>query len=234
MKKAIVVGFLLFAVIIAGSILSGVLKSEKQPVEHQELVALGDSLTRGVGDQGQGYADNLENLLTEDQHHTVTVHNYGIPGQQSDGLLEQIKDESIRKRIKKAEYVIIFIGTNDLIESNGGDLTELNLSAIERGQKDYESNIKEILSIIRSENQNVPILMLGLYNPYPDIEELNEIVKDWNRTTVKVTSEEEQLKFISTNGLFEEKSTEYFSDKLHPNDKGYKLITKKIVEEYNF
>ncbi|KIL47960.1 DUF459 domain-containing protein [Jeotgalibacillus campisalis] len=234
MKKAIVVGFILFMLIIAGAVLAGGLKNEEQPIEHKEMVALGDSLTRGVGDQGQGYSDNLENLLTKNQHQTVTVHNYGIPGQQSDGLLEQIKDENIRERINKAEYVIMFIGTNDLIEGNGGDLTDLDLPAIERSKNDYESNIKEILSIIRDENQTVPILMLGLYNPYPDMEELNEIVQDWNRTTVQVIDKKEKIKFISTIGLFEEKSTEYFSDKLHPNHKGYMLITEKIVEEYDF
>ncbi|PPA71176.1 GDSL-type esterase/lipase family protein [Jeotgalibacillus proteolyticus] len=235
MKKSVIIGLVIFALILTAAFVSGVSKEEEDPVEHKEMVALGDSLTRGVGDSGEGYADNLQTLLSEDQHHTVTVYNYGIPGQQSDGLLNQLNtDSELIEKISEAEYVMIFIGTNDLIQSNGGDLEPIQEDLIAKGKQDYSNNIKEILGIIRKNNSEAPVLMLGLFNPYPDSKEVNDVVTDWNETTWNLIKEDEGVKLISTNGLFEEKSEEYFDDALHPNDKGYNLITEEIVKEYDF
>ncbi|TDL34833.1 hypothetical protein E2R51_03680 [Jeotgalibacillus sp. S-D1] len=237
MKKTIITGLLIFVFIIGITIAIGFSKekeSKDKAVKHEELVALGDSLTHGVGDAGAGYAGNLQKALTENQHNTVTVHNFGIPGQQSDGLLDQLKGEDIRERINKADYIILFIGTNDLVKTNGGDLSRIYEDRIEVGKEDYTRNLKDILAIIRKENDDAPVLLLGLFNPYPSSEEIEEVVNDWNSTSKEIVSHDKRVKYIPTNGLFKEKSKTYFSDALHPNSEGYELITKKIIEEYDF
>ena len=236
MLKKLLLGLIPFIIIIIVAIMIMSNQQKEEAVnKHEELVALGDSLTHGVGDEsGEGYTDNLQKVLTDNQHDTVTVHNYGIPGQQTDGLLAQIQDSDVRERINNADYLIIFIGTNDLIKHNGGDLTEINEERILEGKKDYTNNLEDILSIIREENADVPVLFLGLFNPYPDSDEMEEVVTNWNKNTQDVIGEDERTKFISTNDLFKEKSTEYFSDELHPNEHGYDLITQKILSEYDF
>jgi lysophospholipase L1-like esterase len=41
--------------------------------------------------------------------------------------------------------------------------------------------------------------------------------------------------FIPINDLFKDKKkTKYFSDKLHPNEKGYQLIANRVLESYDF
>ncbi|WP_431800945.1 GDSL-type esterase/lipase family protein [Halobacillus andaensis] len=203
--------------------------------ETEKMVALGDSLTYGIGDQsGHGFVEDLEQLLKDNKDASVQVENYGIPDQQTDGLLKQVKQTNIKSDLNHADYFILFIGTNDLIESNGGDLTSINEEKIESGKKDYENNLSEILNIIRNENKDAPILFLGLYNPYPDSQEIEEEVTDWNQKSQSIVDNYRRIKFISTNDLFKEKSEEYFSDALHPNKKGYDLITEKIVKEYDF
>ncbi|MCM3791552.1 GDSL-type esterase/lipase family protein [Domibacillus indicus] len=207
----------------------------ESPSAGEELVALGDSLTYGVGDQaGQGYTDKLEKVLNKQNKVPLTVYNYGIPGQQTDGLLQQLRKADVRKTLSNAEYFTIFIGTNDLIESNGGDLNPLYKDRIQWAEKDYRNNLHRILSIIQKENPDAPVLFLGLYNPYPDSEEIEAVITEWNKLSQDVVSQYPHVKFIATNGLLKEKSTDYFSDELHPNSKGYELITKKIIEEYNF
>ncbi|MFG6150063.1 DUF459 domain-containing protein [Halobacillus sp. B23F22_1] len=203
--------------------------------ETEKMIALGDSLTYGIGDEsGHGYVENLENLLKENKDADIKVENYGIPDQQTDGLLKQVNQTDVKSDLGNADYFILFIGTNDLIESNGGDLAEINEGKIEAGKSDYEQNLEKILGIIREENEDAPILFLGLYNPYPDSKEIEEEVVEWNDKSQSIVNNFERIKFISTNDLFKEKSTEYFSDALHPNKKGYDLITEKIVEEYDF
>lgn len=57
----------------------------------KQIIALGDSLTYGYGDRsGEGYVDNLQWLFNKHYKGKVTVQNHGIPGQKSDGLLQQI------------------------------------------------------------------------------------------------------------------------------------------------
>ncbi|WP_404407149.1 GDSL-type esterase/lipase family protein [Jeotgalibacillus malaysiensis] len=205
------------------------------PERGEELVALGDSLTYGIGDHsGAGYAENLEEVVNKHRDEPLTVYNYGIPGQQTDGLLAQLEDEEVKATLKNAEYFTVFIGTNDLIKTNGGDLNPLYDDRIQTGKEDYENNLEEILSIIREENPEAPILFLGLFNPYPENEEIQQIINDWNDLSKSMVEEYPRVKFIATDGILKEKSTEYFSDALHPNKKGYELITKRMIEEYDF
>ncbi len=236
MKKILV--YIIGSVIIISTIAGIVAVNQKQEAKtrkHEEVVALGDSLTYGVGDHtGNGYVSNLQLILSQNQEGAVTVHNYGIPGQQSDGLLYQIKNTQVKNNLDDADYFIIFIGTNDVLKSNGHNLLPIYEKRMEVGKADYRNNIRKILSIIRDKNPDAPILFLGLYNPFPDSVQIEKVIEEWNMTSYEIVNEYPRVKFISTNELFQEKSTEYFSDSLHPNKKGYDLITKKIVNEYNF
>ncbi|TYS55908.1 hypothetical protein FZC74_17775 [Sutcliffiella horikoshii] len=230
------------ALILAALIGAGFYSGYQENTETNEndnppknMVTLGDSLTYGVGDNsGEGYVENLEKLIQDEKSANVRVKNYGIPGQKSDGVVKQVKLTNIQKDIRNADYIILFIGTNDLIQSNGGDLKGINEEKIKEGAVEYEKNIEEILKTVRQENKDVPILFLGLYNSYPDSAEHENIIVEWNENSQRIVDDYKRIKFISTNDLFKEKSKEYFSDSLHPNKKGYDLITKKIIDEFDF
>ncbi len=199
------------------------------------FVALGDSLTHGVGDQqGSGYVGDLQYLLKENQQQEVTVENHGIPGQQSDGLLAQLGQPEVLNDVEEADYITVFIGMNDLVKSNGKDLNPIREDRLEIGKEDYERNLQRIFKIIREKNPDARILFLGLYNPYPSSEKIQHVIDEWNRSSKEIVKQHDHMKFISTDNLFEEKSQKYFSDTLHPNKAGYKLITKRIVKEYDF
>ncbi|GGF26541.1 hypothetical protein GCM10010954_26990 [Halobacillus andaensis] len=236
MKKTLVYTASFIVIIIIGvGLVSWNQSKNASSDETEKMIALGDSLTYGIGDEsGHGYVENMEKLLKENKEADIKVENYGIPDQQTDGLLKQVNQTDVKSDLGNADYFILFIGTNDLIESNGGDLTEINEEKIEVGKADYEQNLEEIIEVIRGENEDAPILFLGLYNPYPDSEEIEEEVVEWNDNSQTIVDDYDRIKFISTNDLFKEKSSEYFSDALHPNKKGYDLITEKIVEEYDF
>lgn len=223
--------------IIIATILLGVFgfQSSMSTQNEEQITALGDSLTYGVGDEsGKGYVENLQQYL--DRHHNgrVTVDNFAIPGQQSDGLLGQMNEASVLKSVENADYILLFIGTNDMIKSNGGDLSPLHEKALAKGKEDYEGNITEILDMIREKNPNAPILFLGLYNPYPDQKEIGALVKNWNETSKELIRPYDHIQFVQTNDLFEEKSTRYFSDEVHLNEEGYEKLTKRVIRAYDF
>ncbi|ESU31636.1 hypothetical protein G3A_15590 [Bacillus sp. 17376] len=200
------------------------------------VVAFGDSLTYGYGDQkGSGYIDTLQTKLNYQNKKDYNFDNEAIYGLESSGILTQLSDVSIRGKLDEADYFILFIGTNDLINSNGGNLKNLKHREIEKGQRDYLQNLRAILNILNDNNENTPIFLLGLYNPYPDNAAIEAIIKDWNKEIIKAAKNEKQVIYIPTNDLFKGKDKQqYFSDSLHLNDKGYNLIADRILKNYKF
>ncbi|MGV2940904.1 GDSL-type esterase/lipase family protein [Mesobacillus sp. LC4] len=212
-----------------------VLHFEKEK-EDRLVVAFGDSLTYGYGDQkGSGYIDTLQSSLNSHNKENYKFDNEAIYGLESSGILSQLSDISIRGKLDEADYFILFIGTNDLINSNGENLENLKHEKIKKGQAVYLKNLDVILKILSDKNEKAPILLLGLYNPYPDSRAIEVVIDDWNKKIMKEAENEKQVVFIPTNDLFKGKDkSQYFSDSLHLNDKGYNLIAARILNRYTF
>ncbi|WP_409305139.1 GDSL-type esterase/lipase family protein [Peribacillus sp. SCS-155] len=207
-------------------------KEKQNPV----IIALGDSLTNGVGDEnGEGYLDLIEKQLDKNSNKNVSIWNYGIPGQETDGVLKQLEDERLNTKLDKADYFIVFIGTNDLINSNGGDLHPLHEQRIDKAKPEFKRNLTKILHTLEKKNKDAPILVLGLYNPFPAGNDIEKQIVDWDRTIKNTIEDDKRIVYIPTNDLFKHKEKQrYFSDELHPNENGYKLIANRILERYGF
>ncbi|RIW38812.1 hypothetical protein D3H55_00175 [Bacillus salacetis] len=198
------------------------------------IAAFGDSLTYGYGDKGEeGYVDDVETVLNDKyESGPVDILNYGIVGQESKGVLQQLKDPEVREEAAEADSIIVFIGTNDLINSNGGDLNPLHEKKIKEGKDEYQRNLKSILKILRDENDKVPIHLIGLYNPYPENLEIEGYIDQWNKLNIEMSDKFAGINYIPLNGVFKDKSKrKYFSDSLHPNEAGYKLISRRILKD---
>lgn len=198
------------------------------------IMALGDSLTYGVGDRHEeGYVGQLEKISeSESSNKNYKINNYGIPGQESEGVIKQLANPTISEKVNEADYIILFIGTNDLRTSLGGDFQTINQAAIKKGKKDYLDNVDDILKSIRLVDHDVPFIVVGLYNPFPNDDRLDEILDDWNHDLKETVSNYSSITFVPTDDLFQDKTKkDYFSDSLHLNDKGYRLIANRISEE---
>ena len=65
---------------------------ETKKEEGKVVVALGDSLTRGTGDdKGKGYIGYLVEELEEKSDEKITLHNFGVKGYRSEQLLNHVK-----------------------------------------------------------------------------------------------------------------------------------------------
>lgn len=92
------------------------------------VLAIGDSLTRGHGADGAGYAEQLQALLARpDARPGVTVHQLGIDGERSAGLLGRI-DDALREHAPAV--VLITTGGNDFLRRVGDDRTRQHLRDI--------------------------------------------------------------------------------------------------------
>lgn len=220
------------------------IKENTAPAEMKQttditVLALGDSLTRGTGDEtGQGYVGIVTEQLKEElDPREVTVYNLGINGQDSSQLLQQLGQKNIIRQVKEADVILMTIGGNDFFQ--GGDvLLNFNLENIIKTQKQYVTNLEQIFTTLREQNTEATIFILGLYNPFIDLEHndvTNNIVREWNYSTQNVAGKFEKVVFVPTFDLFQLSVNDYlYSDHFHPNQAGYGLISNRLAPLINW
>lgn len=214
-------------------------KEEEQNQEAVQVIALGDSLTRGTGDvSGKGYVGLVTDRLKENvAPQEIIVSNLGIKGLTSEKLLEQLEQHTITRQLREADIILMTIGGNDLFQQ-GETLFHLNLAEIEQLKEEYLANLQQIFTKIRNINPETTIFILGLYNPFIELEDsetTNAVVRGWNHATETLTGQFEKIVFVPTFDLFQLSVQDYlYSDHFHPNQAGYKLIAERLAPLINW
>ena len=268
-KKNILTGFafflaslLLFIVIFSGLIPKSDTELTKKDFLAQEAtpfhyVAIGDSLTEGVGDttnQG-GFVPLLAQSLTDTYDYQVTDSNYGVSGNTSKQILQRMQEKTdIQKSLVKADMMTLTVGGNDVMAVIRKNLTSLSVSTFTKPAKSYQKRLRQIIELARAENEDLPIYILGIYNPFylnfPDMTEMQEIVDNWNNATESVTEEYANVYFVPINddlykgingeeGIVSTSGDQttvindvlFSGDHFHPNNIGYQIMSDVTMEK---
>lgn len=198
-----------------------------------QIVALGDSLTRGTGDEtGKGYVGWLKEELSTSLKKDVYVLNHGINGYRSEDILRDLQNkEDIRNSIKDGNIIVLSIGANDLFHAGQ---EEINPEVIRNRFSVAEALMVNVLDTLHSLNNRSPILCIGLYNPFSDLsvgKETGELVKEWNHRVMQVVSKYPKMVYVPTEDLFSIQGRKYLSsDHYHPNGEGYKRIGVRMAQ----
>lgn len=182
---------------------------QKNDKEVLSYVAIGDSLTEGVGDSTNsgGFVPLVaKEIKKEYKLNGIQTDNYGKSGDRSDQILKRIKkSEDIQQSITAADIITITVGGNDLMKVVKGDLLKITTESFEKPLKNYQKEIENIIQEIRKYNENAPIYFLGIYNPFylyfPEITEMQSIVNNWNKATEEIVTNEKNTYFIPINDL---------------------------------
>jgi len=211
------------------------------PIQPQDMqiVALGDSLTEGVGDitEKGGYIPYLQTFLEgEEDIKTVQFDNFGVKGFRSDQLLQKVRTVEVQAAIKESDMVIVTIGGNDMMKVVRENITNLTKNDFLVQRELFEENLSSVIEVIRNENDNIHIVLVGLYNPFhkwfPEIEEMNEVVIEWNESSQEILEQYPDTYFVDIMKLFENVEEELlYTDYFHPNNRGYEIIAGKVYEE---
>lgn len=221
---AVTIGVLLFGALLVKSF------GEKEMV----VTALGDSLAYGVGDKNDnGYTGDVQERYEQETGKELIVKDYGVPNDTSTDLIKRLKNDEITESAKNSDFIFINIGTNDFLKSTN-HLTKFDKKELQKNEQIYKENLEKTLKTIQDQENPKTVYILGIYNPKvkgTDYSTINEAVLSWNRTTIQFTKEHKNVAFIRTDDLFINKNKkDYFSDKLHPNKKGYALIGKRVYD----
>jgi lysophospholipase L1-like esterase len=197
------------------------------------LVALGDSITKGTGDPTrQGYIERVKIKLESRLDLPVQLSNYAIPKYTTDDILEQIQDRKILEDLQESTHMVLYVGTNDFRKSTDHIFNPLNIKQLNNGRLTFTNNLYKIIKIMKRENSSAPIFVLGLYHPYVEYQNKQEILHEinrWNSAMINVFKDFDQVFFVPTLDLFNDKlKMLYFSDSLHPNPAGYQLIADRL------
>lgn len=172
-------------------------------------VAIGDSLTEGVGDQTKkgGFVPLLAESI-KDRYNLASVEtaNYGVAGERSDQILKRMKkDEKLQKSLKTADIITFTFGGNDLMKVFQTNLFDLTVKTFNKPSKKYAARVADIFATVRSYNKTAPIYVLGIYNPFylnfPELTDMQTIVNNWNKTTEATVKAEDNAYFIPINDL---------------------------------
>lgn len=229
----------------------------EQKAEIFPLVAIGDSLTEGVGDttnQG-GFIPLLSNNLNATYNYNVESYNFGVAGNTSKQILDRMrKEDDIQKALKSAKVMTLTVGGNDVMGVIRKNLANLSVSTFKKPAQSYQSRLRSIIELARENNKELPIYILGIYNPFylnfSEVTEMQTVVDNWNKSTEEVTKEYKNVYFVPINDLLykgidgkegivylegEQKSIindALFADDLfHPNNIGYQLMADAVTEE---
>ncbi|MGG5783749.1 SGNH/GDSL hydrolase family protein [Bacillus albus] len=211
-----------------------VVAKEKKKSGALQIVSLGDSLTRGVGDkEGIGYVGRMKEDLQKDYKQKVALTNLAVSGAKMPDLLKQIESSGAQYSIKQADVIVLTIGGNDLFP--GWDsLGKIDLETYRPDTETFQNEAKKIIEEIRKLNTDSPIFWLDLYNPFEDVEDLkgsSNIVVDWNASLEKLAINNKNVYITPTFDLFQNRGKDLlYSDHFHPNEIGYTYMADRLVQ----
>lgn len=229
--------------------------------ESIHIVAIGDSLTEGVGDttNSGGYVPLVANLLEEtDNYKKITTSNYGKSGDRSDQILARFNEnETMQEDVEGADIVVLTVGGNDIIQTFKQNFLTIAEDSFIAPRETYEENLRMLFTAIKEVNPELELYIFGIYNPYsayfPEVTEMQTILKEWNNQTQEVVNETENATFVSIADLFDQtlvqeekeesliegtdqKRSEvknpylYEEDLFHPNEAGYELMAETLFQ----
>ncbi|MGG5740921.1 MULTISPECIES: SGNH/GDSL hydrolase family protein [Bacillus cereus group] len=211
-----------------------VVAKEKKKTGTLQIVSLGDSLTRGVGDkEGIGYIGRMKEDLQKDYKQKVALTNLAVSGAKMPDLLKQIESSGAQYSIKQADVIVLTIGGNDLFPG-WESLGKIDLETYRPDTATFQNEAKKIIEEIRKLNTDSPIFWLGLYNPFEDVEDLkgsSNIVVDWNASLEKLALNAKNVYITPTFDLFQNRGKDLlYSDHFHPNEVGYTYMADRLVQ----
>ena len=210
---------------------------DEENAKQLHYLALGDSLTDGVGDEysQDGYVGRLaDSLLTWPSISEVDVDNRGKRGRRSDQLLKLVKKGHYDEELQQAQLISLTMGGNDVMKVVRQDLFNLKRDAFDKELLTYKKRYSKIIAGIRAKNPTVPILLIGFYNPFSivtnEANEFDTIITEWNNVIEEVASEDSNACYVSVEDLFDSnEELVYHTDFFHPNAKGYDKMTERIL-----
>ncbi|MCM3617234.1 SGNH/GDSL hydrolase family protein [Sutcliffiella horikoshii] len=204
-----------------------------------KLVFFGDSLTQGVGDESGkgGFTSSVKDYYEGKPYiDNVSITNLGVRGNRTNHLLKRLEDPEVQEALAEADVIFMTVGGNDLMKVIRENFLDLNFSLFDKEQKLYADRLDSVIGEVRTHNDSSRLYLVGLFNPFyqffQEIDEMNQVVTNWNETTISVLDEYPNTAYVPIQDIFVDPEVNLLDDdQFHPNQKGYELIGSNIISE---
>ncbi|MDF2723397.1 MAG: spore germination lipase LipC [Paenibacillus sp.] len=197
-----------------------------------EYLALGDSLTAGIGAPPErSFVQQYIQLTEHHQGLALKTEQAGKSGATAEQILQTIRtDAQVKAAAGRSSIITLTAGGNDLIRAAKTFYFDNDKRHLMIALKQFQRNISAILKTIHSVKQgggNYTIFTVGLYNPLPEFEEAVFWVNKFNEHTRSLQSE--VVRFVDVYDAFLGNEDAYLSDdRFHPNEHGYRVIAECV------
>ncbi|WP_406945134.1 SGNH/GDSL hydrolase family protein [Halobacillus sp. SY10] len=220
---------MVFAVILAPSDLAA--------FKEERLVAIGDSIPFGYNldkenkNPPKGSFPSLIGMKKD-----IEVTNLSIPGLTSAQLLKAVQsNNTFRESLKNADYVIVYIGGNDLlnvVKKNGG-LDGMKMEEVAPVIRDLIYNVYSTILEI-DELTNGKVLVYNIYNPYPAAgDQLNTPLAYINQqyaSLIKLLKHFASVTLVDAYKAYHGHPEYIIKGDVHPTAKGQQVLAKLALK----
>jgi len=218
------------------------------------LIAIGDSLTQGDGDDsGRGYPGRLLEIITPNRPGS-TLSNFGKSGWSSDALINgdqglpgqlglAVGEVQAAAEQGRGAVVLVWIGSNDLwyLYEYGGDVTD---AQEQEDLQRYSANMDAILTQLRGAGAQVIVALLDDQSKRPvalkgeaftaitqdELARMSVQAQRYNEVIAQKAAQYGALTVDFYNTTIFIDSATLYDDGNHPNQAGYDLIAQKWYE----
>ncbi len=209
-------------------------------------LALGDSLANGDGAYGKeikSYSDYVSDYLKNKNLLETYVDEFAQSGYRTTDLINSITDNkkvSVNKKqvtlqnaLIKADLVTVSIGANDILNKINTELP-IDYASLYNYIDDLGDDLEELLSLMR-EYCKEDIVLVGYYNPYPYLNNVNtDNVFSYLNSKYEKISKEYDVIYVEISTLFKE-NPQFLPNEndIHPSKDGYRAISGEIISAVN-
>lgn len=215
-------------------------------VSRINILAVGDSLTRGIGDTSGkgGYVERVKEGLKSRLGKDTFVWNLAVSGAKTGDLLELLdeKNGAVADAAKKANVILLTIGGNDLFDIGIGDpdaaaradkLT-LDYDSIQKSLPEAYKRLDACLTRLSELNPTAKIVYLMFYHPFLDYDKERVgalFVQQWYAKAFEIANRLGNVTVVPTYDLFDQSPQKYlYTDHFHPNADGYARMADRVLQ----
>jgi (4-O-methyl)-D-glucuronate---lignin esterase len=182
-----------------------------------DLLFMGDSITdfwRNEGLPGVVNPPRAGKVVFDEYYGALKAANFGISGDTTQGVLFRLQDGEGRGFSPKA--IMLMIGTNNASYCSSAEIAE---------------GVGAVVLELRKDFPAAKILLLGIFPRGNPGDPVRQVVVDVNPIIAKLGDGEHVFyldiggKFLDANGILQ---PDIMADKLHPNEKGYRIWAEAV------